>query len=164
MKTILFLAGFLISAFAIGQDLDFDRFDESIMNKVLFQKMNEYTETNFNYSISPTTKGQKFIYKLLIKNIDKMLFDELDIKLNKKIGKRYDSNEIKKVNQVGCIGLLDSIPSNCIKTYQEAAKRCIKDWSNSDNSLFMGWRKNGSAISIYNSRNQTLYLFFGYFE
>lgn len=78
MKTILFLAGFLISAFAIGQDLDFDRFDESIMNKVLFQKMNEYTETNFNYSISPTTKGQKFIYKLLIKNIDKMLFDELD--------------------------------------------------------------------------------------
>jgi len=163
MKNILYLIGVLLCANASGQAIDQNRFNETTMNTVLFHGINEYSQDHFNYSVSRTTKGQRFVFRFIKTNNGKMSIDELNFKLNKGISRRYDSKALRKANLVGSVGLVDTISVHEGKTYQEIAEKCITDWINSDNSFFLSWGRIVNTFSYYNRRSQTIILVLEFF-
>ena len=164
MKKILVIIGILASYTAIGQIIDFDHFDVATMNKVLFYRMNELAQSKYYYSITQTTVGQRSIHKFLQKKNEKLTLDDLNLKLNQLIRMRFDSRIMKETNLIGSVGLIGSFSCKDVKLYREIADRCIEEWSNSENLIFMGWSQVGNASSYYNAKTHTVYLSFVYFE
>jgi hypothetical protein len=85
------------------------------------------------------------------------------VKINEKVLRRYDSKIISETNLIGSVGLLDSISSNDVITYQDIASRCITGWVNSvEGSIFIRWSQVGEAVTYYNKKTETVYLFFAF--
>lgn len=145
-----------------AQVINWDNFDEKYMNDVLFNKMNDYSESNAVYSIIRISVGQHRIHRLIKKNSEKLLLDDLNAEVNKKVIRKYDSKIIKKTNQIRNIGIIDSVSCRDVKTYEDIASRCITDWVNSPTDAFFltGWSIVGDAITVYNKKTNTVYLLF----
>ena len=148
-----------------AQVIDWTNFNEKTMNDVLFNKMNDYTHLEFLYPLIRTSVRQEKIYRCIKKNNEKFLMDDLDAKINEKILTKYDSKIIVRTNQVGCVGLFDSIACNNVKSYQDIASRCISDWCNSvEGVIFLKWSQVGEAVTYYNKKTETVYIFFAYLQ
>lgn len=147
-----------------GQVIDFENFNQAAMNEILFKKMDEYTQSTHNYSVIQTSVGQRRLYRFIEKYNEKLSLDELNLKLNQLIKKRFDSQVIRESNLVGSIGFIKSLGLEGISTYQELADLCLTDWKSSENGVFLHWTQIGNSLSYYNNRTNTVYLFWGYFE
>jgi hypothetical protein len=146
-----------------AQVIDWSNFNERTMNEVMFNKMNDYTESAFYFSLIRSTVGQERIYKCIMKNNEKLLLDDLDVEINEKILWKYDSKIISETNLIGNVGLIDSISCYDVKSYQDIASRCITGWVNSvEGSIFIRWSQVGEAVTYYNDKTETVYLFFAF--
>jgi hypothetical protein len=130
-----------------AQTIDFNSFNEEIMNDVTFRLLKEYTSMEGGYSLSRSSSGQHKIYKFLKKNYKELLLDDLSAKINDRI-------------PASCVGILDSISCRGIKEYQEIASRCITDLKNSpsDSFFMIGWGKDVDITSYYSNRTKTVYI------
>lgn len=144
-----------------AQVIDWNNFDEKLMNDALFNKMNDYTEKNAVYSIIRLSVGQHRIHRFIRTNNEKLQMDDIDAGINKII-RKYDSKIIKQTNQVGNVGIINDVSCRDIKTYEEIASRCMADWENSPTDAFFltGWSRVGDAISYCNKKTETVYLLF----
>jgi hypothetical protein len=162
MKKLITILYLLPSMFINAQVIDWDNFNEKTMNEVMFSQMNDYTKSNGFYSIIRMSVGQQKIYRCIKKNNEKLPMDGLNARINVKVLRKYDSKIISRTNLVGNVGLLDSISGKNIKTYEDIAIRCITDWTNSENIIFTMWSQTGEAITFYNKKTGTVYLFFAF--
>jgi len=163
MRNLLVIWCLIPSMVIYAQVIDWSNFNELTMNDVMFTSMNDYTQREYFYPLIRSTVGQGKIYKCIMKNNEKLLLDDLDAKINEKVLWKYDSKIIRSTNQVGSVGLLDYIPCNDVKTYQDIASKCITGWANSvEGSIFMRWSQVGEAVTYYNKKTGTVYLLFAY--
>jgi hypothetical protein len=146
-----------------SQVVDWSNFNERTMNDVIFNKMNDYTESALYYSLIRSSVGQQKIYRYIKSNNAKLSLNNLDTKINEKILRKYDSKIISETNLIGNVGLLDSIPNDDVKTYEDIANKCITGWKNSvEGSIFIRWSQVGEAVTYYNKETETVYLFFAF--
>lgn len=164
MKKIIIMLCILMPTGISGQFIDPCHFNEEKMNDVLFMKMNEFTEAHYSYPLFWEDNGSRMIYRLIRKNNEKMDFDDLTLKINTQLQKRYDTTVLSRANLVGSVGLICCISSKDFNTYQDIATRCIEEWSTSENLIFMKWGQIGNAISYFNNRTEMVYLFFGFYN
>lgn len=164
MKQLILVTVLMIPTIINGQVIDFENFNQTVMNEILFKKMDEYTQSTQNYSVIQTSVDQRRLYRFIENNNEKLSLDELNLKLNQIIKKRFDSEVIREANLVGSIGFIKSLRVLGNTTYQELADLCLTDWKSSDNGVFLYWTQIGNSLSYYNKRSNTVYLFWGYFE
>jgi hypothetical protein len=163
MKKLLIILSFFPSTLINAQVIDWNNFNERTMNDILFNKMNHYTESNAVYSIIRLSVGKQRIYKLIKKNNEKLLLEDLNAEINKVL-RKYDSKIIKRTNQIRNVGIIDSVSCRDVKTYEDIASRCITDWVNTPTDAFylVGWSIVGDAVTVYNKKTNTVYLVFTY--
>lgn len=164
MKHLTLLFVFMIPTFISGQVIDFENFNQTTMNEILFKKMDEYTQSTCNYSVIQTSVGQRSLHRFIKNNNGKLSLDDLNLRLNQLIKKRFDSQAIRDANLVGSIGFIKSKRVEDNTTYQELADLCLTDWKSSENGVFLCWTQVANSLSYYNNRTNTVYLFWGYFE
>lgn len=162
MKKLITILCLLPSMLINAQVIDWDNFNEKTMNDVMFNQMNDYTKSNGFYSIIRMSVGQQKIYRCIKKNNEKLWLDDLNTIINVKVLRKYDSKIISHTNLIGNVGLLDSVSFENVKTYEDIAIKCITDWTNSENIIFMMWSQTGEAITFYNKKTGTVYLFFAF--
>lgn len=154
----------MIPTFISGQVIDFENFNQTSMNEFLFKKMDEFTQSTQNYSVIQTSVGQRRLYRFIENNNEKLSLEELNLRMNQLIKKRYDSKVVKDANMVGSVGYINRYKVEGDTTYQELADLCLTDWKSSENGVFLCWTQIGNSLSYYNNRTNTVYLFWGYFE
>ena len=165
MRSLLVMLCLIPSMVIHAQFIDRSNFNERTLNDVIFNKMNDYTESAFYYSLIRSTVGQERIYKCIMRNNEKLLLDDLDAKINEKVLRKYDSKIISETNLIGNVGLIDSISCNDVKTYQDIASRCITDWTNSvEGLIFLKWSQVGEVVTYYNKKTETVYLLFAFLQ
>lgn len=164
MKRNIILLGFLISTSVNAQIIDHSHFDEGKMNDVLFSQMNDYTLKNCFYPLVSINIGKERIYRVIKKNCEKLSLDDLNAEINIKLLRKWDSRAISQTNQVGNVGMFNRIACQDFKTYQELADHCITGWVISENLIFMKWTQIGEAISFYDRRKQSVYVFWAFFN
>lgn len=164
MKHLTLLFVFMIPTFISGQVIDFENFNQTSMNEFLFKKMDEFTQSTQNYSVIQTSVGQRRLYRFIENNNEKLSLEELNLRMNQLIKKRYDSKVVKDANMVGSVGYINRYKVEGDTTYQELADLCLTDWKSSENGVFLCWTQIGNSLSYYNNRTNTVYLFWGYFE
>ena len=164
MKKLIVILFLMPTIIVNSQTIDWGNFSEQTMNDVIFRKMNEHIYPDKIVSLHRTSIGQEKIYRCIKKDNEKVPLNKLERKINDLIGKA-DSPFVREANMIGNIGIIDSIPSKDFKTYLEIADRCISDWTNSnsgESTIFMGWTQIGEAITYYNNKNKTVYIFFAF--
>lgn len=164
MKQLILLTVFMIPTITNGQVIDFENFNQTTMNEILIKKMDEYTQSIQNYSVIQTSVGQRRLYRFIKNNNEKLSLDELNMRMNQLIKKRFDSKVVKDANMVGSVGYINRYKVEGNTTYQEMADLCLTDWKSSENGVFLYWAQIGNSLSYYNNRTNTVYLFWGYFE
>ena len=164
MKQLILLSFFMISNIINGQVIDFENFNQTAMNEILFKKMDEYTQSTHNYSVIQTSVGQRRIFRYIKNNCEKLSLDDLTLKLNQSIHKWFDSKVTKEANLVGSIGFICRYKVEGKTTYQELADLCLTDWKSSENGVFLCCTQVANSLSYHNKRTNTVYLFWGYFE
>jgi hypothetical protein len=154
MKKLITLLGFFPWILINGQDIDFSHFSEERMNEVMLINLNYYIKSQGGDSVIRSLDAQKSIYRCIKRNNEKVALDSLSSKINNEILTEYDSPSYLRV------GILDSIPSQDIKTYQDIVIKCITDWTNSPSDAFflIGWGKKVVVISFYNNRTNAIYI------
>jgi hypothetical protein len=153
-----------MSTYVNAQIIDPNHFAEERMNEIMVAKMSNYTLKNYSYPIVLTNIGKGSIYRLIRRNCEKLSLDNLNVKINKELLSKWDSRAISQTNQVGNVGLIDSVSCQNFKTYQEIADYCITGWLHSENLIFMRWSQIGEAVSFYNQKNQVVYIFWAYYN
>jgi hypothetical protein len=162
MKKIIIILCLFHSIVVNSQTIDWSNFSEQTMNGVIFNKMNNYINPDKIVSVHRTSIEQEKIYRCLKKNNEKVPLNKLERKINDLIGKS-DSPFIREANMVGNIGIIDSILCKDVKTYQEIADKCITDWTNSgEDNILIGWSQIGEAVTYYNKKNNTVFIFFAF--
>ena len=164
MKQLILVTVLMIPTIINGQVIDFENFNQTVMNEILFKKMDEYTQSTQNYSVIQTSVDQRRLYRFIENNNEKLSLDELNLRMNQLINKRFDSKVVKYANMVGSVGYIIRYKDEGNTTYQEMADLCLTDWKNSENGVFLHWTQIGNSLSYYNNRTNTVYLFWGYFE
>jgi hypothetical protein len=162
MKRHIIILGVIMSTSVNGQIIDWSQFDEDKMNEVMFAQMSNYTSKNWSYPLVQTKIGKDRIYRYIKNNCDKMSLDDLNEEINTKILWKLDSRASSQTNQLGNVGLIASVQCQDFKTFQEITNKCITDWANSENLIFLRWSQAGEAISFYNRRTQVVYVFWAY--
>jgi hypothetical protein len=147
MKKLIIAICVFPSIIINAQIIDYNNFNKEIMNEVMFKEMNEYTSLEGEYSLTRSSAEHHKIYKLIKKNHEEFLLDDLSAKINKTIA-------------VSSVGILDSISCKDIKGYKEIASRCTIYWSCSPSNAFflIGWGKAVEVTSYYNKRSKTVYI------
>jgi hypothetical protein len=166
MKKLIIILCLLPVMVTNAQVIDWNNFNEKVMNDVLFNKMSDFTKSEGLYSLISSSVGNQKIYRFIKKNNERLLLDNLDSEINCKVLRKYDAKTISRTNLVGNVGILDSISGTNVRTYQEIAGRCITDWMNSPSDAFfmIGWSQVGDATTCYNKTTKTVYLFFAFIE
>ncbi len=164
MKQLILVTVLMIPTIINGQVIDFENFNQTVMNEILFKKMDEYTQSTQNYSVIQTSVDQRRLYRFIENNNEKLSLDELNLRMNQLINKRFDSKVVKYANMVGSVGYIIRYKVEGNTTYQEMADLCLTDWKSTENGVFLYWTQIGNSLSYYNKRSNTVYLFWGYFE
>jgi hypothetical protein len=130
-----------------AQVIEWNNFNEKIMNDVMFNKMNEYISSEGGYSLSHSSQEHRRIYRCIKKNNEELFLDDLSAKIN-------------EIISVSSVGILDSISCKGIKEYQKIASRCITDWTNTPSDAFfmVGWGKAVEVTSYYSKKSKTVYI------
>lgn len=153
-----------MSASVNAQTIDYDNFDEDMMNEVLFSQMSNYTSKNCSYPLAQANIGKEEIYRFIKRNNDKLSLDDLNKKINTNILRRFDSKAISQTNLTGNVGMICRIACQDSKTYQEIARRCITEWLNSENFIFLQWSQIAEATTFYNRSTRKVYIFWTYYN
>lgn len=153
-----------MSASVNAQTIDYDHFDEVKMNEVLFSQMSNYTSKNCSYPLVQANIGKERIYRFIRRNNNKLSLDDLNKTINTNILRRFDSKAISQTNLTGNVGMICSLDCQYTKTYQELARRCITQWLNSENFIFLQWSQIAEAITFYNRRTREVYVFWAYYN
>lgn len=158
MRKLVIIICLLPSILIEAQVVDFNKSSEEKMNKVIFNKMNDYIISKGGYPLTLSTVSQKEIYRYIKRNNDKLTIDSLISKINSEILKEY------KTKSSMSVGILNGISCDGIKTYQDIADKCITDWKNSpsDSFFMIGWGKVGGVTTFYNKKNKIVYISFVY--
>jgi hypothetical protein len=137
-----------------AQIIDFSHFSEIRMNEVIFIDLNSYVKSQDGDSVIRSYDAQKKIHRCIKLYNERLTLDNLSSKINNEILSEYDTP-----SNLG-VGILDSIPCQDIKTYQDIAIMCITDWENSPSDAFflIGWGKKVVVTSFYNNRTNTIYI------
>ncbi len=130
-----------------AQVIDWNSFNEKIMNEVTFNRLDEYTKIEGGYSLSRSSSYHHKIYKFIKMKYEELIQDSL-------------SSEINGIITASSIGILDSISIMDIKTYEEITDKCLTDWANSPSDAFfiIGWGKAVDVTSFYCKRSKTVYI------
>jgi len=151
MKRLLIIICLFSSMLLNAQVINWNKFDEKILNGQVFIRMSDYTQNNGHYSISPSFSKQRRIHSCIVNNNARFSANEVSAKINHKIPKNY-------------VGILDVISCKDIKdfdiTYQDIANRCIIDWilSPSDSFFMIGSGNEVVTTSYYNKKTETVYI------
>jgi hypothetical protein len=163
MKTLLIILFVIQTLFINAQVINWNNFSEKTMNDVMIIEMSKQINSNRPFVRSSTGHGK--IYKCIKKCNEKLSVDDISVKINERILSKYDTETIINENQVGNVGLLNAFNTNGIKTYQDIATKSITDWNNSvDVVVFLKWSNVINAVSYYNKKTNTVYVFFGFFK
>ena len=147
MKILAIIFCLFPSVIINAQIIDYNSFNDKIINEVMFNKINEYISIKGGYSLSRSSEEHRRIYKCIKRNDEKLLLDDL-------------SSEINELITASSVGILDSISVKEITTYQEVANKCITDLANSSSDAFfmIGWGKVAEVTTYYNKRSKTVYI------
>jgi hypothetical protein len=127
MKRLLFLLLVLIPMMTNAQIIDKKKFNENALNDAVFNNVSSY--------ITSTTFHNK---------------DGQDVKRTAPM--RCDSLSKGVISYAN----FDKIHVTNVKTYQDIADKCIKDWLNSFNMSDILWAKSIEVSSKYKKRTQTV--------
>jgi hypothetical protein len=166
MKKLTIILCLLHSFITNAQTIDFEYFNPGKMNEALFSRLDEYSRESKVYTLIPSSLGEKRIYNFLKRFNEKLTLNDLCAKINEEVLTKYDSPTVRSSNMVGNVGIIDTIFSNTSLTYKEAAERSFSHWINSpgDSFFISGWSQVGEAITYYNKKTKTLFLFFAFFH
>ena len=164
MKRHIIILGIIMSASVNAQTIDYDHFDEDKMNEVMFSQMSNNTSKNCSYPLVQSKLGKERIYRFIKRNNDKLSLDDLNKTINTNILRRFDSKAISQTNLTGNVGMISRIACQDFKTYQEIAGRCITEWLNSENFIFLQWSQIAEATTFYNRRTREVYVFWAYYN
>lgn len=161
MRKLIIIFCLLPSILVNAQVIDWNHFNEQMMDDAIFNKMSDYSKKEASYPINRDSIVSQKIYKCVEKDNEKLSLDGIGAKIDN-ILKKYDSPAIKRTNKIGNVALIDSIPCENPKTYQEIADKCFTDWITSDYIVFIRWSQMGDAITYFNKKTQTIYIVFAF--
>lgn len=147
MKRMIVIFCMLSPIIINAQSIDYKNFKEEMMNDVTFRMLKDYTSLEGGYYLFRSSSERHNIYKFIKKNNEKILLNAISSKINERI-------------PALCVGILDSISCNGFIEYQEIARRCLTDWTNSPPDAFfmIGWGNMVEVTSYYSKRSETVYI------
>jgi len=148
---LLFLSLFLINCVHKSENLtiDFNNFDNEIINRLVFDTLNTYNRYNIIDCFSENEK----IYEYIKENCDNISIDSLITKINNEILGDPETIVLSSAAIINCISCTG------IKRYDEIVKQCFDNWSNPSDMLFItSFGTNVGLINYYNKKTNMIYI------